>query len=51
MKRRGIRNLFFGGENDNIKGGRVAEWLKAHDSKSCMRQRIAGSNPVSSAIS
>ena len=28
----------------------MAEWLKAHDSKSCMRKRIAGSNPVSSAI-
>ena len=29
--------------------GEVAEWLKAHDSKSCMRQRIAGSNPALSA--
>lgn len=31
------------------KSGEVAEWLKAHDSKSCMRQRIGGSNPPFSA--
>ena len=30
--------------------GEVAEWLKAHDSKSCMRlSRIGGSNPPLSA--
>ena len=27
----------------------MAEWLKAHDSKSCKRQRFGGSNPLSSA--
>ena len=32
-----------------VSPGEVAEWLKAHDSKSCMRQRIAGSNPALSA--
>ena len=31
--------------------GSVAEWLKAHDSKSCMQQCIGGSNPLASAIS
>ena len=31
--------------------GEVAEWLKAHDSKSCMRfPRIGGSNPPLSAM-
>lgn len=29
--------------------GSVAEWLKAHDSKSCMQQCIGGSNPLASA--
>ena len=28
----------------------MAEWLKAHDSKSCMQQCIGGSNPLASAI-
>ena len=31
-------------------GGSVAEWLKAHDSKSCRRfKRLGGSNPLASA--
>ena len=31
--------------------GSVAEWLKAHDSKSCGRvNRLEGSNPFASAI-
>jgi hypothetical protein len=25
--------------------GEMAEWTKAHDSKSCRRQRLGGSNP------
>ena len=29
--------------------GEVAEWSKAHDWKSCIRQRIEGSNPSLSA--
>ena len=29
--------------------GDVAEWLKAHDSKSCMGNTIGGSNPSISA--
>ena len=34
-----------------IRGGSVAEWLKAHDSKSCGRvNRLEGSNPFASAI-
>ena len=34
-----------------ISGGSVAEWLKAHDSKSCGRvDRLGGSNPLASAI-
>ena len=34
-----------------INGGRVAEWLKAHDSKSCDGvDPFGGSNPLSSAI-
>ena len=32
-----------------IRSGSVAEWLKAHDSKSCMQQCIGGSNPLASA--
>ena len=32
-----------------ITGGSVAEWLKAHDSKSCMQKCIGGSNPLASA--
>ena len=36
---------------DIISGGSVAEWLKAHDSKSCGRvNRLEGSNPFASAI-
>ena len=27
----------------------MAEWLKAHDSNSCRRQRLGGSNPLASA--
>ena len=35
---------------DRIGGGSVAEWLKAHDSKSCERfSRFAGPNPAASA--
>ena len=37
------------GEFGRMRSGRVAEWLKAHDSKSCGLQSLAGSNPVSSA--
>ena len=29
--------------------GSVAEWLKAHDSKSCGQQCLGGSNPLASA--
>ena len=32
-----------------IIGGSVAEWLKAHDSKSCGQQCLGGSNPLASA--
>ena len=32
-----------------IEGGSVAEWLKAHDSKSCGQQCLGGSNPLASA--
>ena len=34
---------------DKIDGGSVAEWLKAHDSKSCGQQCLGGSNPLASA--
>ena len=43
----------FGNRNkyDIIRNGRVAEWLKAHDSKSCDGvDPFGGSNPLSSAI-
>ena len=30
-------------------GGSVAEWLKAHDSKSCGLKSLGGSNPLASA--
>ena len=33
-----------------IESGSVAEWLKAHDSKSCGQQCLGGSNPLASAI-
>ena len=29
--------------------GEMAEWMKAHDSKSCRRKRLGGSNPSLSA--
>ena len=32
-----------------IIGGSVAEWLKAHDSKSCGPKGLGGSNPLASA--
>ena len=32
-----------------MRGGSVAEWLKAHDSKSCGQQCLGGSNPLASA--
>ena len=32
-----------------IRGGSVAEWLKAHDSKSCKLKGFGGSNPPASA--
>ena len=35
---------------DKIRGGSVAEWLKAHDSKSCGPKGLGGSNPLASAI-
>ena len=35
---------------DKIVGGSVAEWLKAHDSKSCKGNTFGGSNPLASAI-
>ena len=42
--------VYFGVEYDIIMGGSVAEWLKAHDSKSCGRvNRLVGSNPIASA--
>ena len=34
---------------DKIVGGSVAEWLKAHDSKSCGLKSLGGSNPLASA--
>ena len=34
-----------------IRSGSVAEWLKAHDSKSCGQQCLGGSNPLASATS
>ena len=37
------------GEYSKIRSGSVAEWLKAHDSKSCMGKTIGGSNPLASA--
>ena len=40
------------GVYDKIMSGRVAEWLKAHDSKSCgLVDSLGGSNPLSSATS
>ena len=42
--------VLIGGVCDIIGGGSVAEWLKAHDSKSCGRvDRLGGSNPLASA--
>ena len=42
--------VYGGGECGIIMGGSVAEWLKAHDSKSCGRDdRLGGSNPLASA--
>lgn len=32
-----------------MKNGSVAEWLKAHDSKSCGQKCLGGSNPLASA--
>lgn len=32
-----------------MRSGSVAEWLKAHDSKSCGQQCLGGSNPLASA--
>ena len=32
-----------------MENGSVAEWLKAHDSKSCGQQCLGGSNPLASA--
>ena len=34
---------------DRMRSGSVAEWLKAHDSKSCGQQCLGGSNPLASA--
>ena len=34
---------------DKIIRGSVAEWLKAHDSKSCGQKCLGGSNPLASA--
>ena len=34
-----------------MRSGSVAEWLKAHDSKSCGQKCLGGSNPLASAIS
>ena len=34
---------------DRMGGGSVAEWLKAHDSKSCGQKCLGGSNPLASA--
>ena len=42
--------VYFGVGYGIISGGSVAEWLKAHDSKSCGRvNRLEGSNPFASA--
>lgn len=35
---------------DRMVCGSVAEWLKAHDSKSCGQQCLGGSNPLASAM-
>lgn len=37
------------GRYDIIRSGSVAEWLKAHDSKSCGPKGLGGSNPLASA--
>ena len=43
--------VYGGGKCGIIMSGSVAEWLKAHDSKSCGRgDRLGGSNPLASAI-
>ena len=34
---------------DIMYSGSVAEWLKAHDSKSCGQKCLGGSNPLASA--
>lgn len=39
-----------GGTCGKIRSGSVAEWLKAHDSKSCGPKGLGGSNPLASAM-
>ncbi len=41
--------LQIGGRYAIIRSGSVAEWLKAHDSKSCGQKCLGGSNPLASA--
>ena len=45
-----LLRFIWGRKYDSIRGGSVAEWLKAHDSKSCGQQCLGGSNPLASAI-
>ena len=45
-----IYRLWWGDFFAKIRGGSVAEWLKAHDSKSCGPKGLGGSNPLASAI-
>ena len=45
-----VFNLFGGlYKYGRIRSGSVAEWLKAHDSKSCGQKCLGGSNPLASA--
>lgn len=45
-----LLRFIWGRKYDSIRDGSVAEWLKAHDSKSCGQQCLGGSNPLASAI-
>lgn len=45
-----LLRFIWGRKYDSIRDGSVAEWLKAHDSKSCGQQCLGGSNPLASAM-
>ena len=51
MKNHGLIGGDLGGNCDRMVCGSVAEWLKAHDSKSCGPKGLGGSNPLASAMS